>query len=96
MDLTRHSAGGHPGWTRKRASQQALRGHFPPPHICRVASADHHIVSLPENIASPVSLVTLLAGVRAHETALSASRVLEDSKDGETQRWSYCRQSCEL
>ena len=31
---------------------------------------------------SDVALVPLLAGVRAHESSLSAMRVLEDSKDG--------------
>ena len=31
---------------------------------------------------SDVALLPLLAGVRAHESSLSAMRVLEDSKDG--------------
>ena len=61
--------------------------HFPglSLQLCQVASADPVVSYVTETRAvtsGAMNLRPLLAGVRAHESSLSASRVLEDSKDG--------------
>ena len=68
---------------RRAASIVAIR------HIrCRASSA----VAPPASVSNAaVALVPLLGGVRAHESSLSAARVLEDSKDGERERASDTR-----